>query len=48
MWDGGDLNEVKAVCDKINSSESWKRELIALGIKQLRKTASKMQSDIIE
>ncbi len=36
MWDGGDLNEVKAVCDKINSSESWKRELIALGDKAVK------------
>lgn len=33
MWDGGDLNEIKEVCDKINSSESWKRELITLGDK---------------
>lgn len=33
MWDGGDLNEVKDICNKINSSESWKRELIMLGDK---------------
>ena len=31
MWDGGDLNEIKAVCNKIKSSESWKKKLITLG-----------------
>ena len=35
MWDGGDLDEVRAVSHKINGSESWKRELIALGDKAL-------------
>ena len=35
MWDGGDLEEVRAVSHKINGSESWKRELIALGDKAL-------------
>ena len=33
MWDGGDLEEIKAVGPKINTSEDWKRELIALGDK---------------
>lgn len=36
MWDGGDLEEVKAVGMKISSSESWKKELIALGDKAVR------------
>lgn len=36
MWDGGDLDEVKIICDKINSSESWKRELITLGDKAVK------------
>lgn len=31
MWDGGDLDEVRAAAGKIKDSESWKRELIALG-----------------
>lgn len=31
MWDGGDLEEVRAVGGKIRTSEDWKRELIALG-----------------
>lgn len=31
MWDGGDLEEVKAVGGKIKTSDDWKRELIALG-----------------
>ena len=35
MWDGGDLDEVRNVSHKINGSESWKRELIALGDKAL-------------
>ncbi|MDE6602304.1 MAG: alpha/beta hydrolase [Lachnospiraceae bacterium] len=33
MWDGGDLEEIKAVGPKIKTSEDWKRELIALGDK---------------
>ncbi len=33
MWDGGDLEEVRAIGGKINTSEDWKRELIALGDK---------------
>lgn len=33
MWDGGDLEEIKAVGPKIRTSEDWKRELIALGDK---------------
>lgn len=33
MWDGGDLEEVKAVGSKIKTSEDWKRELVALGDK---------------
>ncbi|MDE7254210.1 MAG: alpha/beta hydrolase [Acetatifactor sp.] len=33
MWDGGDLEEIKAVGTKIRTSEDWKRELIALGDK---------------
>lgn len=36
MWDGGDFDEVKAVSDKINSSESWKRELVTLGDKAVK------------
>lgn len=36
MWDGGDLEEIKAVGQKISSSESWKRELITLGDKAVR------------
>ncbi len=31
MWDGGDLEEVKAVGPGIKTSEDWKREMIALG-----------------
>ena len=31
MWDGGDLEEIKAAGPKIKTSEDWKRELIALG-----------------
>ncbi len=31
MWDGGDLEEIKAVGSMIRTSEDWKRELIALG-----------------
>lgn len=31
MWDGGDLNEVQAIASSIQTSEDWKRELIALG-----------------
>ena len=30
MWDGGDLEEIKAAGPKIKTSEDWKRELIAL------------------
>lgn len=33
MWDGGDLEEVRAIGGKIKTSEDWKRELIALGDK---------------
>lgn len=33
MWDGGDLEEIKAVGKKIRTSEDWKRELIVLGDK---------------
>lgn len=33
MWNGGDLEEVKAVGKKIKTSEDWKRELISLGDK---------------
>ena len=33
MWDGGDLEEIKAVGPKIRTSEDWKRELVALGDK---------------
>lgn len=33
MWDGGDLEEIKAIGPKIKTSEDWKRELIALGNK---------------
>ncbi len=33
MWDGGDLEEIKAVGPNIKTSEDWKRELIALGDK---------------
>lgn len=33
MWDGGDLEEIKAVGPKIRTSEDWKGELIALGDK---------------
>ena len=36
MWDGGDLEEVKTAGMKISSSESWKRELIALGDNAVR------------
>lgn len=35
MWDGGDLEEIKAVGPKIKTSEDWKRELIALGNKAI-------------
>lgn len=31
MWDGGDLEEIKTVGPGIQTSEDWKRELIALG-----------------
>lgn len=31
MWDGGDLEEVKAVGPTIRTSEDWKQKLIALG-----------------
>lgn len=31
MWDGGDLDEVRAAGPRIRTSEDWKRELIALG-----------------
>ena len=33
MWDGGDLEEIKAVGPDIKTSEDWKKELIALGDK---------------
>lgn len=33
MWDGGDLEEIKAIGPKIRTSEDWKREMIALGDK---------------
>lgn len=33
MWDGGDLEEIKAIGPKIKTSDDWKRELIALGDK---------------
>lgn len=36
MWDGGDLEEIKAIGPKISSSEDWKRELIHLGDKALK------------
>lgn len=35
MWDGGDLDEIKEVGPKIQTSEDWKRELISLGDKAL-------------
>lgn len=31
QWDGGRLSDVQAIADRIYSSASWKRELIALG-----------------
>lgn len=36
MWDGGDLDEIKAVGKKIVTSEDWKREMILLGEKAER------------
>lgn len=33
MWDGGDINDIKAVSHKIKDSESWKKEMIELGDK---------------
>ena len=33
MWDGGDAEEVQKVGPSIQTSEDWKRELIALGDK---------------
>lgn len=33
MWDGGDLEEVQKISHKINNSEDWEKELIALGDK---------------
>lgn len=31
MWDGGNLKEVQKIAHKINRSEDWKKELVALG-----------------
>lgn len=36
MWDGGDLEEIKKIGPKIESSEDWKWELIALGDKAIK------------
>ncbi len=35
-WDGGDLDEVRQVADRIRSNSDWKRELILLGDKAIR------------
>lgn len=31
MWDGGDVNDVRKIADKIHDSVSWKKELIGIG-----------------
>ncbi|WP_190285266.1 alpha/beta fold hydrolase [Clostridium sp. JN-1] len=33
MWDGGDINDIKAISHKIKDSASWKKEMIELGDK---------------
>jgi len=34
-WDGGDIEDVKKIADRIKTSDDWKRELVALGDKAM-------------
>lgn len=36
MWDGGDINDIKAIGPQIHTSNDWKRELIKLGDKAVK------------
>ena len=31
MWDGGDINDIEQISQKITNSETWKKELVSLG-----------------
>lgn len=41
MWDGGDLTDIKEIAHRISDSESWKRELIAIGDKAISEERTK-------
>lgn len=41
MWDGGDLADIKQIAHRISDSESWKRELIAIGDKAISEERTK-------